>query len=263
MVPITEQYERRALKFVDTVFALSAYTRRAVESIEQSQKAVFAPCGVDLDLFKPATQPEGKYIVCVARFFDPRKNVRLLLDAYAILQKKAGTIPDLYLIGDPPSAKVLSHLNELGIANKVKLIGPKHGEDLAELYRNALFFVLSSNEEGLGIVILEAMASGLPVVSTACGGPATAVVQGETGLLTPIGDAGALAEAMETLLRDPSLRGRMGSAGRRVAEKRFSITAAGKVFLDRYDSVFSDRARQPEQELIGKPSFSTLPAAES
>ena len=71
MVPITERYERRALKSVDTVFALSEYTRCAVDSMEQSQKAVFAPCGVDMELFRPATQPEGKHIICVARFFDP------------------------------------------------------------------------------------------------------------------------------------------------------------------------------------------------
>ena len=57
------------------------------------------------------------------------------------------------------------------------------------------------------------MASGLAVISTACGGPATAVVQGETGLLTPVGDAPALAAAMETILRDSTLRERMGREG--------------------------------------------------
>ena len=259
MVPITERYERRALKSVDTVFALSEYTRCAVDSMEKSQKAVFAPCGVDMELFKPATQPQGKYIICVARFFDPRKNVRLLFDAYASLYKKISVIPDLYLIGDPPSAKVLSDLKDLGIAHKVKLNGPKRGEELAELYRNAVLFVLSSNEEGLGIVILEAMASGLPVVSTACGGPSTSVVHGETGLLTPVGDACALADAMETLLGDQALRRRMGTEGRRVAEERFSLAAAGKVFLDSYDEVFSARERQKEQPASRKPVFSSLP----
>jgi len=130
---------------------------------------------------------------------------------------------------------------------------------LAELYRNALFFVLSSNEEGLGIVILEAMASGLPVVSTACGGPATSLVHGETGLLTPVGDARALADAMQTLLGDSDLRRRMGTEGRRVAEERFSLAAAGKVFLDSYDEVFSTQARRNQQPARRKPLFSSLP----
>lgn len=237
MVPITERYERRALKVAHAVFALSEYTRNTVEAIMGPGRVTVAPCGVDTNLFHPAVHAKADYIVCVARFADPRKNVRLLLEAYAMLQRKIGTIPDLYLIGDPPTEAARVYLKGLGLAPKVRLIGPRRGEELAELFRNALFFVLSSDEEGLGIVIVEAMASGTAVVSTACGGPATAVVEGETGFLTPIGDAPALAGAMERLLCDSDLREQMGSAGRRVAEERFSVAAAGQVFLDRYDEV--------------------------
>jgi glycosyltransferase involved in cell wall biosynthesis len=170
--------------------------------------------------------------------------VRLLLDAYARLRSKIENVPDLCLIGDPPSDATQLYLQSLGIANKVRLIGSKHGEELAELYRNAVFFVLSSNEEGLGIVILEAMASGLPVVSTDCGGPATAIKEGESGFLTPVGDAAALAEAMEKLLNDSALRARMGEAGRRIATERFSLAVTGKVFLDKYDEVLYGRVSQ-------------------
>jgi glycosyltransferase involved in cell wall biosynthesis len=206
-----------------------------VEAIRGSHNVVLAPCGVDTDLFHPANDKDGNYIVCVARFSDPRKNVRLLLDAYARLKQQGNSIPDLYLIGDPPNAAAQAYLQQLGIADQVRLIEPKRGEELAQLFRNALFFVLSSDEEGLGIVILEAMASGLAVVSTACGGPATAVVDGETGFLTPVGDVSALATALTRLVTDSDLCARMGRAGRRAAEERFSLTAAGKVFLARYD----------------------------
>lgn len=239
MLPIAERYERRGLKVSDSIFALSEYTRATIEAIAGPRKVVLAPCGVDIDLFRPAARPKGDYILCVARFSDPRKNVRLLLDAYELLEKRVGAVPDLYLIGDPPSEQSPLQLHILGLAQKVHLLGPKQGEELAALYRNASFFVLSSNEEGLGIVILEAMASGLPVVSTACGGPAMAVSEGETGLLTPIGDAQALATAMEKLVREPALRERMGREGRRVAEERFSLAAAGKVFLEKYNKLLS------------------------
>jgi glycosyltransferase involved in cell wall biosynthesis len=259
MVRISERYERRALKATHSVFALSEYTRAAVQSIA-SGKVVVAPCGVDTDLFRPAEKPDGSYIVCVARFSDPRKNVRLLLDAYAMLQKRVAAAPDLYLIGDPPSEEARLQLRSLGLAEKVRLIGPKRGEELAELYRNALFFVLTSNEEGLGIVILEAMASGLPVVSTMCGGPATAIVEGETGFLTPVGDAQALADAMEILLRDPVLFAYMGKEGRRIAEKRFSLAAAGKVFLDRYDDLLNGRENELQCQESVEDSFSVMPA---
>ncbi|GAC1652628.1 MAG: hypothetical protein NVS4B8_27980 [Herpetosiphon sp.] len=163
----------------------------------------------------------------------------MLLEAYALLQHTIGAVPDLYLAGSPPSVDALRSLRELGIENKVHLVGSMQGEELASLYRNAQLFVLSSDEEGLGIVILEAMASGLPVVSTACGGPETIVINGETGLLIPIRDAQALARAMRRLLSDPVLRKRMGAAGRQLAEEHFSLSAIGKLFLDRYNETIN------------------------
>lgn len=241
MIPLAGRYERHGLQAAQQVFVLSEYTRNAVASICDPGKVTLAPCGVDTELFHPQPGPAGNYLVCVARFSDPRKNVRLLLDAFAALVKRNSDVPDLYLIGDPPTDASLQYLQELGLADKVHLIGPKSGEKLAALFRNALFFVLSSNEEGLGIVILEAMASGLPVVSTACGGPATAVREGETGFLTPVGDVSALAAAMEKILLNPALRERLGQTGRRAAMERFSIAAAGKVFLDRYDEHFNSQ----------------------
>lgn len=260
MVPLTERFEHRGLKAANSVFALSEYTRAAVQPLVGAAKVVLAPCGVDTELFRPSANAIGKYILCVARLSDPRKNVRLLLDAYSQLKTKLDAVPDLYLIGDPPSEESRLHLQRLGIADRVHLLGPKLGEELADLYRNALFFVLSSNEEGLGIVILEAMASGLPVVSTSCGGPATAILEGVTGRLTPIDDAGALADAMEALLRDPALCARMGIEGRRIAVERFSITAAGKVFLDQYDKMWNEPLSEPEMHRV-KRSLSSLPAA--
>lgn len=72
-------------------------------------------------------------------------------------------------------------------------------ERLRELYNGAFMFVVSWDVVGLGMVILEAMACGLPVFNTACSGPATVIVVGETGLLTQVGDANALAKALQSL----------------------------------------------------------------
>lgn len=259
MVPITERFEHRGLKAAHSVFALSEYTRSAIQPVVGAEKLVLAPCGVDTELFRPSPDATGKYILCVARFSDPRKNVRLLLDAYAQLKTKLDVVPDLYLIGDLPCEESRLHLQRLGIAGKVQLLGPKRGEELAAVYRNALFFVLSSNEEGLGIVILEAMASGLPVVSTACGGPATAISEGVTGLLTPIGNGGALADAMEALLRDPGLCARMKREARKTAVERFSIAAAGQVFLDEYDKMWKP-VTEPQMHRAVKSPFPAVTA---
>ena len=94
-------------------------------------------------------------------------------------------------------------------------------------------------------MLLEAMASGLPVVSTDCGGPATAVVPGETGYLTPIGDPEALAMAMARVLRNDQLRKRLGRQGRERAETHFSLEVAGKRFLAVYDRLLGCQRRLP------------------
>ena len=108
------------------------------------------------------------------------------------------------------------------------------------LFRSAALYVVSSNEEGLGLTILEAMASGRPVVSTACGGPSTTVLDGETGRLVPVGDAEALADAMRDLLGTPERADAMGQRGRERVEQHFSKTAAGQRFLETYDQLLRD-----------------------
>ena len=242
MTRLTQRFERRALREVDFVFALSHYTLAAVQRVARPACTALASCGVDTDLFSPAGSPDRGYILCVARFSDARKNVALLLRAYAELLRDTMERPDLYLVGEPPSAGVQSLLRRLQIADRVHLVGVKQGAELADLYRHAQFFALASDEEGLGIVVLEAMASGLPVVSTRCGGPETAVVDGETGFLTPVADAQALADAMRRLLEDPGLRRRMGQSGRRLAEERFSLDVTGNVFLRKYDELLGTSA---------------------
>jgi glycosyltransferase involved in cell wall biosynthesis len=234
MTHLLQIAEKRALGRVDHVLALSRYTADVVKPWTTDGKLDVAVCGVDTALFRPGPESRGDYVLCVGRLSDPRKNVRLLLEAYARGSGGAVALPDLHLVGDLPEA-IREWVNSLGIAERVRLLGRRHGKELVDLYRNALFFVLSSDEEGLGIVILEAMASGLPVVSTDCGGPATAVIDGETGLLTPVGDADSLASAMRYLAENPDLRRQMGRIGRQMAEDRFSLSVAGKTFLDRYD----------------------------
>jgi glycosyltransferase involved in cell wall biosynthesis len=245
MTRIAASYERRALKLANSVLALSPYTIRSLAPMLGGREAKLAFCGVDTSLFHPrepdsATTRSGEgYILCVARLFDARKNVAMLLRAYAELVRKRPDIPDLVLVGEPLSAEGLRMLTGLGIERKVRCHGPTHGSELADLYREAAIFVLPSDEEGLGIVILEAMATGLPVVSTASGGPEVLVEHGVTGFLTPVGDQQALESAITALLDDHDLRYRMGAAARRAAEAKFSLAATGAVFIEQYDRILA------------------------
>jgi len=235
MTRFATQAEDRALAIADSVFAESTYTQRLLDGKTRPGVLFLGPPGIDVGFFSPRSSLSiPGPVICVGRLQDPRKNIRLLLEAYAKLSELIS--PPLYLVGrEGITSSDWQFSQDIGIADRIQVFRNVPVEQLRDLYRASSLFVLPSNEEGLGIVILEAMASGLPVVCTDCGGPATAVIPGVTGLLTPVGDADALARAMYTILKNPLLAEQMGRAGRERAEKYFSIESAGRVFLHTYD----------------------------
>lgn len=238
---IVTQIERRALAHVDYVFAESTYTWKLLAPFVPTERLGLGVPGVDTALFCPAYSPHPGYILSVGRFDDRRKNVRLAFEAYHLLIQQHPNAPALLLAGStPPLKQDLQYAMCLGLNDRLIIKTNPSEAELVKLYQGASLLLLSSDEEGLGMVILEAMACGLPVVSTDCGGPSTAVVEGETGFLTPVGDGPALAQATAKLIDDHSLRERMGRAGRRRAEQVFSLQAAGGVFLRKYDELLNN-----------------------
>ena len=240
MTRLNSSMDRRTVKRMSHVFAESEYTRQLLSEMVCKERLSIAPPGVDIDLFSPGGYRPDNYILSVGRFADPRKNVRMLLLAYYQLLQSIPSTPRLILAGETgPSAEDKALAASLGIADRVIILQNVQLEDLSRLYREASLFVLSSIEEGLGIVILEAMACGIPVIATRCGGPDTVIIDGKTGYLIPVGDVNALAKAMMRLLTDPELSRRMGEAGRNRVENHFSIQAAGKIYLEKYDELLS------------------------
>lgn len=238
MTMLNARSESRALAGVQHVFALSEYTRTQLGKFVPEPRLSLGLPGIDTAFFRPAgSKASSAPILSVGRFSDPRKNVSMLFAAYRYLRERWSVAPRLLLAGDPPRSEDWALAVRWGIANWIEVRPNVSMSELAGLYREAGLFVLTSNEEGLGIVLLEAMASGLPTVSTRCGGPETCIIEGQTGYLTPVGDAEALADRMQAILEDPSLALRMGSAARRIAEERFSLPVAGKHFLQVYDKL--------------------------
>ena len=240
MTRITTRMEDAALRAVDAVLVENRWMHEEVVRRFPQQSVHFAPPGIDTRFFHPGTYAEDGYLLSVGRFADPRKDVRLLFDAYARLCRARPSAPELVLVGQPPTAADLAYLGTLPVAGRVRVVADVGNEELARWYRGARAFLLSSEEEGLGIVILEAMASGIPVVSTDCGGPATSMIPGETGWLTPVGDAAALAEATARVLDDPAEARRMGEAGRAQVEREFALEVAGERFLRIYDRLLGE-----------------------
>ena len=142
------------------------------------------------------------------------------------------------IVGDGPDRPELaSEARRLGLESVVQLAGERN--DVPELLAASDIFVLSSRSEGLPLSILEAMAAGLPVVATTVGGVPELVLEGETGLLVPPGDPQALAGAIERLLDDSTLRGRLGAAGRIRVEERFDLVSTRQAHLDLYSTLLA------------------------
>jgi glycosyltransferase involved in cell wall biosynthesis len=144
--------------------------------------------------------------------------------------------------------QLLETLNDLKLQDCVTLHGAKQPDELPRFYRRADVFVLPTLLEAFGVVLLEAQAAGIPVVSTNLGGIPEAVRNLESAILVPPRDYPALADALERLIRDPELRRRMGEAGRQYAQQ-FDIPVLGKRLLQIYEKAFELRHQKQEPRL--------------
>lgn len=199
------------------------------------------PEGIDLGRWQPSADPavlaefEARRnpftVLCVARQY-PRKRIVDLIDAFALVTVRESRAR-LVVIGDGPEHPALvQRVLERGLHGSVRLLGALPDDDeVRSWYGRASLFCLPSEQEGFGIVFLEAMASGLPVVSTTAAAIPEVVPHGEAGLLVPPRDPHALAEALLQLLQNPALRARL-RAGGRIHAQRFSWERVADRFLE-------------------------------
>ncbi len=156
--------------------------------------------------------------------------------------KQAGIAFSAQIVGDGPLYAPLRHsIEDLDLKPEVELLGSLPSAEVFERLRSADLFVLSSHAEGISNAALEAMATGLPVVTTNAGGMAEAVSDGIDGYVVPVRDIPALADRLKRLLTDVGQRERMGRSARSRAEAHFSLSRQAAVFEQMYQSVISSR----------------------
>lgn len=188
----------------------------------------FTPRGaLNSELMPPGFRDDGSIVIGAVGRIQPVKDQATLMRAFAALRERVpGTWPRLRLAiaGNGPLLESLRALAvELGIAAQCWLPGAQ--EDVPAVLRGFDVFVLPSLNEGISNTILEAMASGLPVVATAVGGNVELVKVEETGCLFSPGDVDALASILQRYVCDTALRQAHGEAARRAAQAQFSLTA--------------------------------------
>ena len=236
--------ERLAVQRADVVVATSRYSRdQIVRAYGIAQgKIVLVPEPIDLATWSAGGHSEGPRaagppaILTVAHMY-PRKNLGTLLGAYAHLQA-AGIPFEGWIVGDGPCREAWERLRDrLGLRAQVTFLGTIPRRDLVRRYREASVFCLPSRQEGFGIVFLEAMASGLPVVAARAAAVPETVAEGEVGLLADPDDPAEMADALGRLLGDPVLRADLGAAGRRRVERYRADRVAGQFLTSVRDAL--------------------------
>jgi glycosyltransferase involved in cell wall biosynthesis len=219
--PVQAAMERRVLRGPGRLMVTSGHTRRLFAAMGRAARDMDAlPVPVDPERFHPPATPARPGTIGFAgRITDPRKNIPLLLDA---LQIVLPTHPDLRLrLTGAPDDALRDAVRRRGLSGAVEFAGMLAAADLPAFYQSLDVFVIPSRQEGFGIVGVEALACGVPVVSTRCGGPEDFVRDGATGFLTGHA-AHELATRIVEIVRDRALRDRLSAGARALALAEFS-----------------------------------------
>lgn len=225
--------------------------RRAVALGASADRLEVVPYGVDVTRFKPApgsreaararlALPPGAPLLFAAGRLVRKKGFEYLIDAVPMIDSAAPAHLAIAGAGDL-AEELAARAVARGVADRVHFLGDLAQDAVAGWFAAADVAVApsvrddSGNVDGLPNTVLEALASGTPLVSTAAGGIGTVVEDGRTGIIVPERDAGALAAALAALLRDPGRGASLGQAGRALVEGRFGWENAAARFEAAYD----------------------------
>jgi glycosyltransferase involved in cell wall biosynthesis len=220
-----QETDQRNVRSAQALLTNSEHTSGLLRSY-YGRDASVVRLGVDAQRFTPCTSASGDYVLSVGAL-EPHKGFDFLVRSVSRIPRRLR--PPLVIAGNTDGAGVGADLRRLALSLDVNLrvVVNVTEQHLLSLYHGAAAFVYSPHKEPFGLVVLEAMACGLPVVAVAEGGPLESVIEGETGYLPPR-DEDAFAEALARVLSDESLASDFSSAGREVVEREWTWEAAAR-----------------------------------
>jgi len=246
----TPEWEKREkLAHVDWVVTCTAIGRDHLQALSPAGRPVtLIYHGLDLRRFgrgeRPAPAEDGNprsapiTIISVGRAV-PKKGYHDLLNALAALPSDLNW-RFVHVGGGPLLTELKGQAEKLGLSPRIEWRGAQPQEQVLALYRQADLFVLASriaedgDRDGLPNVLMEAQSQAVPVLATRTSGIPELIDDGGTGMLVEAGDSLALAKGMETLIREPALRRRLGEAGRRRIEAQFDMERGIDLLMDRF-----------------------------
>ncbi len=231
----------RVMENSSRVIACSKDQKLRAQAMGVSSNIKIIPHGVNIHRFTPKIKEdlkkeldiEGPLVLSVQRLH-PRKGLKYLIDAIPTVLDKIPSVKFVIVGKGPEKAKIERQIKMQKIENNVKLVGFVPDDELAQYYASCNLFVLHSLYEAFGIVLLEAMASGKPVVATSVGGIPEVVADKKSGLLVSSKSPKALADAITQILLDPEMAQKMGDYGRTLAESRFDWEKIVNEYLKTY-----------------------------
>ncbi|PPS41156.1 glycosyltransferase [Chroococcidiopsis sp. TS-821] len=220
-----EELKRKAAAFI----AVSQFIQdKLLEKKYPEEKIIQHYIGVDTTKFSPGKKAAERYILCVGRHTH-KKGIDTLLRAFAQVARKHSDV-NLIQVGTGALTEELHALAKaLGLEQRIRFLGAQTHEKVLNLMRGAEIFALASQTapngdcEGLPIVLNEASACGIPVVSTKHSGIPEAIIDGETGFLVSERDYMALADKLDIILSNPDLGTKMGRQGRKLVCEKFDL----------------------------------------
>ncbi len=210
--------------------------------------------GVDTDALQPLAEPQGPITFGFAGRILVDKGIRALVSAHKILRGK-GYDFNLLIAGSPdpanPTSIPLSEVEQWSRSPGITWLG--HVDDIVSLWRSCHVAVLPSHREGLPVSLLEAAACGRPLIATDAPGCREIVLRDQTGLLVPIEEPNALADALVQLAEQPQLRARYGDAARQLVVDKLSARIIGNSIVELYHRVMLESPVQGPRDARAEP----------
>lgn len=223
--------ESESLRRADRIICTTRYTASLIAALTSLEIGRFSvlPLALEPERFQSSETPLARdnsqfCLLTVARLAasEQYKGIDHVIQSLALVPNQEGLI--YTVVGDGDDRPRLERLaTNLGVAQHVRFVGHVSDEELRQLYQNAHVFVMPSKGEGFGLVYLEAMAYGVPIIASPEGGVPEVVEHEKTGLMVPYGDVRQLASSIQRLRSDDQLRQNMQLNSKRIVEERFSF----------------------------------------